>query len=105
MHDLYNLKEMLCNELADYGRDSGLSLSSLDTIDKLAHAAKNVAKLIEEKDESDSASCRRVYNKMGKVVSHANADIARKLREMMYDTEDVALRGEMRRLAEEMESM
>lgn len=46
MHDLYALKESLIRELSDYGQ-GGLSASSLDKIDKLAHAAKNVSKVIE----------------------------------------------------------
>ena len=51
MHDLYNLKEMLCKELSDYGKDGGLTLSSLGTIDTLAHACKNICKIIESKEE------------------------------------------------------
>ena len=94
MHDLYNLKEMLCKELSDYGKDGGLSLSSLDTIDKLAHAAKNVAKLIGE----DDGYSRRDYSRDGSEMAH-------KLREMMRETTDDGLKAEIRRLAEKMESM
>lgn len=47
MHDLYALKENLIKELSDYGKSGGLTSSSLDAIDKLAHAAKNVSKVIE----------------------------------------------------------
>lgn len=46
MHDLYRLKENIVKELEDYGKQ-GLSKSNLDVIDKLAHAGKNVAKIIE----------------------------------------------------------
>ena len=46
MHKLYSLKDKLVKELENYeGRD--LSTGSLDVIDKLAHAAKNVGKVIE----------------------------------------------------------
>ena len=51
MHELYQLKEMLCKELSDYGKDGGLTLSSLGTIDTLAHACKNICKIIESKEE------------------------------------------------------
>lgn len=118
MHDLYNLKEMLCKELSDYGKDGGLSLSSLDTIDKLAHAAKNVAKLIGEdggysrRDYSrdgyyydDGNSYRRGRDRMGRFVSRDGSEMARKLREMMNETTDDGLKAEIRRLAEKMESM
>ena len=126
MHDLYNLKEMLCRELSDYGKDGGLSLSSLDTIDKLAHAAKNVAKLIDEKDDGysrrdgsyrdggysrdgyyydDGVSHRRGRDRMGRFTSRDGSEMARRLREMMNDTTDDGLKAEIRRLAEKMESM
>ena len=53
MHDLYALKEHLVKELEDYGKSGGVTKANLETIDKLAHAAKNVAKVIEccEEDE------------------------------------------------------
>ena len=58
MKDLYKLKESLISELADYGKSGGLTSSSLDTIDKLAHATKNVAKVIEccEDEEYSNAT-------------------------------------------------
>jgi hypothetical protein len=53
MHDLTNLKEMLVKELEEFGKSGTLSKASLDNIDKLAHATKNVIKVIEccEQDE------------------------------------------------------
>ena len=56
MHDLYKLKDNLVKELEDLGKQD-LSKGNLDTVDKLAHAAKNVAKVIEccEKDEYSMA--------------------------------------------------
>jgi predicted house-cleaning noncanonical NTP pyrophosphatase (MazG superfamily) len=51
MKELMNLKQMLCEELEEYGRSPELSKSSLEMIDKLAHACKNVCKIIEAKDE------------------------------------------------------
>lgn len=53
MHDLYRLKEMLVSELDNYGKKD-LTMSTLDVVDKLAHAAKNVCKLIESSDEGYS---------------------------------------------------
>ena len=51
MKELMNLKQMLCEELEEYGRSPELSKSSLEMIDKLAHACKNVCKIIEAKEE------------------------------------------------------
>ena len=57
MHKLYKLKDALVKELSDYGEEGGVTKANLDTIDKLAHAAKNVAKTIEccEKDDYSMA--------------------------------------------------
>ena len=46
MHNLYKLKDNLVKELENYGKKD-LTKSSLDEIDKLAHAAKNLTKVIE----------------------------------------------------------
>ena len=122
MHDLYNLKEMLCKELSDYGKEGGLTLSSLSTIDTLAHAAKNVSKLIESYDKEeysrrdggysngghyydDGNSYRRGRDRMGRFVSRDASEMARRLREMMEEAPDDASRREIQRLADKMESM
>ena len=51
MHELYELKEMLCKELEEIGGKGELSAGSLETVDTLAHALKNVNKIIEDKEE------------------------------------------------------
>lgn len=53
MHKLYDLKDMLCEELEQFGSRDKLTSSSLETVDKLAHAAKNVGKLIEMCEEAE----------------------------------------------------
>lgn len=58
MHELMNLKKMLCEELENYGRSRELSPSSLEMIDTLAHACKNVCKIIESKEEEMEYSMR-----------------------------------------------
>ena len=57
MHKLYKLKDTLVKELSDYGEEGGVTKANLEVIDKLAHAAKNVAKTIEccEKDDYSMA--------------------------------------------------
>ena len=54
MEKLYELKEMLCRELEKYASKE-ISASTLEYIDKLAHAIKNIEKII----ESDSGMSRR----------------------------------------------
>ena len=69
MHKLYDLKEMLCEELEQYGSRDKLTSGSLETIDKLAHAAKNVGKIIEmceeEKYNMDGGMGNRSYRDGG----------------------------------------
>ena len=47
MHKLGTLKIMLIKELESYADSGSLSKTSLDGIDKLAHATKNVIKIME----------------------------------------------------------
>ena len=51
MHALYNLKDMLCQELEEFGEKGELTAGSLETIDKLAHAVKNIDKIIMSKED------------------------------------------------------
>lgn len=51
MHELYELKEKLMKELAEYSKGE-LSTGSLEVIDKLAHAIKNICKVCEDMEGS-----------------------------------------------------
>ena len=51
MRKLYELKETLVKELERYADNQTLDLQTLDVIDKLAHAGKNVCKIIETCEE------------------------------------------------------
>lgn len=51
MHTLYELKDMLCKELEEYGMKGQLDVGDLEIVDKLAHATKNIDKIIEAKEE------------------------------------------------------
>ena len=62
MHELYNLKEDLVKELENIGKQ-GVSKSNIEMIDKLAHAAKNVSKVIECSEE-DAYSNRGYSRRM-----------------------------------------
>lgn len=52
MKELYELKEKLMDELAEYGSKE-MSAGSLDVVDKLAHSIKNLCKIIEESEYSE----------------------------------------------------
>lgn len=50
MHKLEQLKEMLCEELEEYGSKDKLDMGGLEIVDKLAHAIKNIDKILESED-------------------------------------------------------
>ena len=52
MHELYELKEKLMEELEKYGQEE-LTPGSLEVVDKLSHAIKNLHKIIEKCEEED----------------------------------------------------
>lgn len=47
MHKLKGLKHMLVHELEGFADSGSLSKASLETIDTLAHACKNICKIID----------------------------------------------------------
>lgn len=55
MHELYELKEMLCDELEKITKKGELSAGSLDAVDKLTHSIKSIDTIIamDEYSEDD----------------------------------------------------
>ncbi|MBO6092856.1 MAG: hypothetical protein J6P40_04400 [Oscillospiraceae bacterium] len=54
MHEIYELKDMLMQELEEYGRKGELKdVGSLEIVDKLAHAIKNLCKIIESSEDEE----------------------------------------------------
>lgn len=62
MHNIYKLKDMLCEELEKYGAKSELSGGTLEIIDKLAHAIKNIDKIIQASEEEEQGSYYGPYD-------------------------------------------
>lgn len=56
MKELYELKDMLCEELKEYGKKGDLTAGSLDVVDKLSHTIKNLDKIIEKCEEEEYGS-------------------------------------------------
>lgn len=62
MDKLYDLKEMLCEELEEYGKKDKLDMGGLEIVDKLAHAIKNLDRIIEAYEgEEEGMSSRGSY--------------------------------------------
>lgn len=58
MHEIYELKEKLMKELAEYGSQE-MTAGSLQVIDTLAHSIKNLCKIIEAAEEEEGGSYYR----------------------------------------------
>ena len=127
MKELHELKDMLCDELKEYGKKD-LTAGSLDVIDKLSHALKSIETIIamEEADGEYSETYRmpryyrdsyerngRSYRKrdsMGRYsredgYSGAMEDMADQLRDIMKNAPDESLKKDIRRILEKVESM
>ena len=90
MHDIMNLKEMLVDELSEYGRKGELNAKTLETVDTLAHATKNLCKIIEAaEDEEYSERGRSSYERGGSSYrggnSYARGGRGRSSYENMYE--------------------
>lgn len=65
MRELYELKELLCKELKEYGEKGELTAGTLDVVDKLAHTVKNIDKIIEAYEDQEGYSSRSYSDGMG----------------------------------------
>ena len=110
MNDLYELREKLCDELKMYGKKD-LSAGSLDVIDKIAHAVKNIDKIIAESEGYSHEyhnHVRRGRDSMGRYTRDGysyHGDIVGELREVMENTTNEQIKHKIKRLVSEIESM
>lgn len=66
MHELYELKETLCEELKEYASKGKMSAGDLEVVDKLSHTIKNLDKIIETyEEEGYSEGSYRSYARGG----------------------------------------
>ena len=126
MHELYELKDKLCNELKKYS-DKEVTKESLEVIDTLAHATKNLDKIIEGYDEEESYGYnydgysrgnRGSYGRgrgrnarrdnMGRYSNDGysrHGNTVEQLREMMMEAPNEEIRREYEKIISRMESM
>lgn len=70
MKELYELKEILCDELKEYGKKGDLTAGSLDVVDKLSHALKSIETIIAMEESSDEySSSYNAYGRNGQMVN------------------------------------
>ena len=125
MHELYELKEKLLDELKEHGSKE-LSAGSLEIVDKLAHATKNLCKVIEACEEEeghssryypmayDDGSYRGPYrggsyrrDSMSRYArdGYSRTSMAERLRGMMQDAPDERSRNELQKMIAKFEDM
>lgn len=122
MHKLYDLKEMLCEELEKYGAKDKMNTGDLDVVDKLAHAIKNIDKILAEKDaysgymprdgvyRTDGMSYRDESFARGRGArrdamgrySRAESDFRADLQELMHDAPNDHIRQKIQSIMNEM---
>lgn len=61
MHEMEELKEMLCDELEKITRKGELSAGSLDAVDKLTHSIKSIETIMAMNDYSGESGRGRSY--------------------------------------------
>lgn len=126
MHELYELKEKLMDELKEHG-SKDLSAGSLEIVDKLTHTIKNLCRIIEETEEGYSGRYYPMYRSYDDGMGGSYTDnrsyrggrsyaqrrdgmgrysrdgLADKLRDLMTEAPDERSRMEIQRLVEKME--
>ena len=114
MHELHKLKNRLCDELKEYGQRESLTLSDLETVDTLAHAVKNIGKIIVMYETTENAEtlensrityvrpdgsyAKERYIKSGK-------EIVSSLRDTMAEIPDEKIKSEIHRIIDRIENM
>lgn len=114
MHKLYDLREMLCRELEEYGDRDSLDMSSLEIVDKLAHAIKNIDKIVDSKSDNEYSGGRaymdgRAYARgrgqkrdtMGRYSR--TEDMGATFRDLMESAPDEQTRMELQRMMRKFE--
>lgn len=127
MRELYELKDKLCGELKGYAKKD-ISASSLTMIDTLAHALKNIDKIIEKCEEeegysndsmrgsygysrrysTDGSYARRRRDSMGRYSRDGYSgddDVTMELEDLMRNAPDERTRKKIQSVIERMENM
>lgn len=126
MNELYELKEMLMRELEKYGKEE-LTAGTLDVVDKLSHAIKNLCKIIEDKEYSGESynyngSYRRGRSYDGRSYARGrnarrdsrgryssdysmDEDFMSELHELMEESPDEQTKKEFKRFIDKIEHM
>lgn len=114
MNAIMELKEMLMEELSQYGAKGDLSTGDLDVVDKLAHAVKNLCKIEAEGGHSgrsyyeDGGSYRRGmsgrrdargrYARTGSMYYRNADEFAEQMQALMDEAPNEQIKMQMRQM-------
>lgn len=62
MHELYDLNEMLCKELKEYGKKDKLDMASLEAVDKLSESMWRICRIIDRYESMNSPEYSNGYS-------------------------------------------
>jgi hypothetical protein len=105
MYDaIYDLKEMLCKQLNDYGKKGELTAAVLERVDMLSHAVKNLDHIIDHMEESDysNAGGRSYRGDDGRSMARGRGSNARRDSMGRYSSDGYSQDGE---IADQLRSM
>jgi len=112
MHKLHDLKDMLVRDLCEYAERSQLDRNDIAEVDTLAHATKNLCKIIRDLDDgysgdSPDGTVYRGYtgrrDSMGRYSR--SGSLADEIRAMMDNIPDDRTRQALQRLANRADQM
>ena len=104
MDGLYKLKDMLCEELEDYGKKGELSAGTLEIVDKLSHALKSVSTVIAMEEGGYSETYPVYQDSSYNRRSSYRGSYARRDSRGRYSRED-GYSGAMEDMVEQLEEM
>ena len=93
MKEIMELKDMLLDELAHFGAKGDLTMSDLEVVDMLAHAAKNLCKILD---------CGSSYHlKTTKRKPHYSDDFTEQMQALMTEAPSDEIRQRMAEMMQE----
>lgn len=114
MHELYELRDKLCDELKEQTR-KGVTSGNLSMIDTLTHSIKNIDKIIEVDEGGEyssrsypdgmGGSYRRSYARrnMGRYSDYSrDGGLADKLHDLIKDAPNEDIKHDLRRIADKL---
>lgn len=108
MDGLYKLKDMLCDELDEYGKKGELSAGALEIVDKLSHALKSISTVIAMEEggysEAYPMSQDSSYNRRSSYRGSYGSSYARRDSRGRYSRED-GYSGAMEDMVDQLEEM